>query len=681
MGAHLGPRPLGNTPYVPTPPFPRDPFFNAVSLLLHGDGTNGAQNNTFIDSSTNNFTVTRNGNTTQGTFTPFSQAAGAWSNYFDGTGDYLTTPANAVFNFGTGDWTIECWFYLTGDAALSSANARHAALFSVSSNIDNIGMVIAVDGNTTTTGVGIGCYKNLNTTVDAAKTITLNKFTWYHVAVTKSSSSIRTFINGTQIGSPTSDSTAWGASNLLVHVGRMNSSSGWNYDFPGHISNLRVVKGTAVYTADFTPSTTSLTAITNTSFLTCQSNNFKDHSSNNFALTVSGTPSVQPFSPFAPTAAYSTSVNGGSMYFDGAGDYLRTPSTALFGSGDYTVEAWVYFNTLPTSFTGILNGQSGGSLSFYYDGGTYATNYLIVSNRSSNQIQYLWIPKLKSWHHIAVSRSGTSVKMFIDGTQVATVTNSTDYSTSAIYDIGFDSGVGGTPFNGYISNLRAVNGTAVYTTAFTPPTAPLTAITNTSLLLSGTNAGIFDSAGDNNLETVGNAQVSTSVTKFGTGSMKFDGTGDYLQIPDSVNLQLITGNFTIECWVYLNTIGLVQSFVSKGTSTTGFRLGLNTSGQVVFGYESTSFVSTGTLDVSTWYFIAAVREGTGTNQTKIYINGINDGTGTVATNLNQTNIMYVGASRTGDSVLNGYIDDLRITKGVARYTANFTPPTAAFLDQ
>ena len=68
-------------------------------MLLHGDGTNGAQNNSFTDGSTNNFTVTRNGNTTQGTFSPF---APGWSNFFDGNGDYLTAPANSAFNL-TGD--------------------------------------------------------------------------------------------------------------------------------------------------------------------------------------------------------------------------------------------------------------------------------------------------------------------------------------------------------------------------------------------------------------------------------------------------------------------------------------------------------------------------------------------------------------------------------------------------
>ena len=75
-------------PYLQNNVWGQDPFFEQTVLLLHGDGTNGAQNNTFLDSSSNNFTITRNGNTTQGTFTPFSLAAGEWSNFFYGNGDY-----------------------------------------------------------------------------------------------------------------------------------------------------------------------------------------------------------------------------------------------------------------------------------------------------------------------------------------------------------------------------------------------------------------------------------------------------------------------------------------------------------------------------------------------------------------------------------------------------------------
>ena len=67
---------------------PSDPYFYDVTMLLTGDGTNGAQNNTFLDSSSNAFSITRNGNTTQGSFSPYGSL---WSNYFNGaTPDYLT---------------------------------------------------------------------------------------------------------------------------------------------------------------------------------------------------------------------------------------------------------------------------------------------------------------------------------------------------------------------------------------------------------------------------------------------------------------------------------------------------------------------------------------------------------------------------------------------------------------
>ena len=106
FSADLGVNQVASTPPATNPPF------NLVSLLLHGDGTNGAQNNTFVDSSTNNFTITRTGNVAQGTFSPFSLADGQWSNYFDGTSAYETVATNSVFTYGTNDFTIECWFYL-----------------------------------------------------------------------------------------------------------------------------------------------------------------------------------------------------------------------------------------------------------------------------------------------------------------------------------------------------------------------------------------------------------------------------------------------------------------------------------------------------------------------------------------------------------------------------------------
>ena len=639
-----------------TNPIASDANFKQVSLLLHGDGTNGAQNNTFLDSSTNNFTVTRNGNTTQGTNTPFSQAAGYWSNNFNGS-SYFATPSTLT---ASGDFTWECWAYRT--AAIST--------FQIISSFG--GSTTWLGWNSSATLFYIG---DNTAAVNSVISVPDTTNQWTHIAVVKSGSTMTLYWNGVSKGSGTSTGTF-----SFNNIGTYNAGS---FIFGGYLSNVRFVNGTAVYTANFTPSTTPLTAITNTSLLTCQSNYFKDNSSNNFTLTATGTPSVQPFSPFAPTAAYSTSVNGGSEYFDGTGDYLTVATNAAFtyGVSDFTMECWVYLTTTGAIQYIIDQRNSGTANAVIPAIYVSASNVLTYFVSNAAQITGTTALKANAWYHVAVSRSTLSTKMFLNGVQEgSTYTDTNNYAASRVV-VASNAATAGNYLTGYTSDVRLVNGTAVYTTTFTPPTAPLTAITNTSLLLSGTNAGIYDNAIKNDLETVGNAQVSTSVTKFGTGSMSFDGTGDWLTSPNTPNLQLGTGNFTIEGWVYLNAVGAARGFVSKGTSTTGWSVSANSSNQVVFSYASSSITSTGTLSVSTWYFVTVVRSGTGTNLTKIYIDGTNDGTGTVATDFNQTSIMYVGADRVAGSALNGYIDDLRITKGIARYTANFTPPTAAFPNQ
>jgi hypothetical protein len=93
---------------------------------------------------------------------------------------------------------------------------------------------------------------------------------------------------------------------------------------------------------------------------------------------------------------------------------------------------------------------------------------------------------------------------------------------------------------------------------------------------------------------------------------------------------------------------------------------LNLSNQLVFTYGTSTITSSGTITLATWAYIAVVREGTGANQTKIYISGTLSGTGTVSTDFTQTNNVYVGADRTAGNAFNGYISNLRITRGVTR---------------
>ena len=508
-------------------------------------------------------------------------------------------------------------------------------------------------------------FTDTSTSITGTTSIAAN--TWTYVAVVRAGTSANQttlYVNGTSDGTGTSATNFNQTSNMLVGADRSTTNFA-----NGYISNLRLSNTNR--TISSTP-TTALTADSNTIFLSLNLNRFQytDSTAAYTNISVTGTPSVVAFSPFNPTASWSAATYGGSGYFDGSGDYLTAASNAAFSfPGDFTIEFWIYTGVNGTQ--GIIATGNGSTVqpycylnglvpTFLYNGVNVATGPSITLN---------------VWNHIAYTRSGSSIKVFTNGVAGSTASPYTDsFTNNGIWVSG--NNVGTQLYTGYISNVRIVKGTAVYTSNFTPPTAPLTAITNTSLLLNFTNAGIYDATSKNDLETVGNAQISTTQSKWGGSSISFDGTGDWLLIPDQQPQRIGTGNFTIEMWVYRNSSG-TYGLAGKGTGTTGWLVSLNSSNQVVFTYGSSTITSSGTVSATTWTHIAVVREGTSTNQTKIYISGTNDGTGTVSTDFNQTNSMYIGADRTGGSAANAYVQDVRITN-YARYTANFTPPTAAF---
>jgi hypothetical protein len=655
---------------------PNDPNFKNVTLLLHGDGSNGAQNNTFLDSSTNNFTITRNGNTTQGSFSPYGSN---WSNYFDGSGDYLTVASNAAFGMGTGDFTIELWVNPI------AFNASGSVLVDMRSGTEP-----SVRPDLEYTSSGVLNYRVNGSVVISGGTLAIG--TWSHVAIARSGTTTKLFLNGVQVGSSYSDSNNYGAS-AACRIGA-DDDGGPNAYVNGYMSNVRVVKGTAVYTSNFTPSTTPLTAIANTSLLTCQSNRFRDASTNNFTITRNGDVKVTNFAPFAPSAEYGTTTNGGSAYFDGTGDYLTTTYTTSnfdwYSSGvDFTIEYWFYANSLTgisylesgTSHSTVIGNRdatsttdywsfgptSAGTVTFYYyNGGSVA----VISSATFNA---------GSWNHVAMTKTSSGITVFVNGVAGTTtaISGIPQSSTGVPLTIGQGNN---SSYNGYVSNLRIVRGTAIYSGNFTPPTSPVTAVTNTKLLLNATNGAIFDNSMKNDLETVGNAQISTSVKKFGTGSMALDGSGDYLLAPDNSELDFGTGNFTIEMWMYAQNLASIPMLFHKGSSGSNGWFCQTNASTLYFGQLDSARYSTWSVSLSnnTWYHIALTRIGSSLN---VFINGVSQTAQTVS-GADQSNDnaspLYIGVIAGGTYALQGYLDEYRITKGVARYTANFTPPTAAF---
>jgi hypothetical protein len=238
--------------------------------------------------------------------------------------------------------------------------------------------------------------------------------------------------------------------------------------------------------------------------------------------------------------------------------------------------------------------------------------------------------------------------------------------------------------NGYISNFRVVNGTAVYTSAFTPSTTPLQPIANTVLLLTGENSGIYDATLQNNIRTDGDTKVRTNITKYGTGSMFFDGTTDYAVVPTTTNFGYGTGDFTIEFWMYLRTTADDISIISNLTSVSSVNphIYFTRVGRVLV-YQTdnaTKISSSAALNASTWYHVALCRSS---GSTKMFIDGTQVGsTYTDSNNYGTSAPLAIGTywssgTPVTTNTFNGYLDDIRITKGYARYTANFTPPNSA----
>lgn len=209
-----------------------DRYFSNVSLLLHGDGTNGSTN--IVDSSPTPKTVTAVGNAQISTAQ--SKFGGA-SIAFDGNGDYLTAAANTGYDFGTGDFTTEMWIYPTSwatDKFLVSSTVAGGFFFG-----------LRIGGTTNGLGIGrVGAAWDLETGVFPA----LNQ--WSHVVFFRNGGSIGIYLNGVLAGSASnSNSYSIGSSN--IEIGRLDAFR-W---YGGYMDDIRITNGVARYTSNFTPPT------------------------------------------------------------------------------------------------------------------------------------------------------------------------------------------------------------------------------------------------------------------------------------------------------------------------------------------------------------------------------------------------------------------------------------------
>jgi len=659
-----------------------DPDFNLVTHLYQFDGSNGAQNNTFtgIGPSGASQAWTRNNTPSQGTFSPFSSEEGKWSIEFDGS-VYCSSATSDDFEFGTGDYTIEAWVWkdTTGQQHVYDGrwpdNSERILLYVNSSDK----LAANIDGSDKGA---------------ATSDFPLNQ--WVHIALTRSGTTGYLFQNGSQVATWTGDSVDIEKPPYSIFIGR--DSYGANYYWKGFMSNIRVLKGTAAYTgSSYSVPTSPLTAITNTKLLTARMNRFIDSSASAHVMTNNGI-AVTPFSPFAPSAEYDAAVNGGSGSFTRSNqDYINaTSSNHAIGTSDFTIECWCYLTDGANSGGNGLfsqpSGYGGPALGQWNNTGWQIYHANTETNISDSGFrQYEWI-------HVAYVRASNVVNVYQNGVKITSdISDSTNY-TNTTFHIGYYY-TSVYAWDGYISNFK-MSLNAIYTSNFTPPTALLTptsggsSAASTKILIDFTNAAMFDQTGKTNIETVGNAQLNTSIKKFGTASAKFDESGDYLitrHVP-----YLYGGDFTIEGFVYFNSSptdgqGLFVYDSQSLGNRAGYGPALGTYAHAPYDgkwhsyYGTQASAGTGTQgnseatpSATTWIHFAYVRTS---GVIKIFIDGSQIGSDIAWTNSYVANdVLTIGGYYSTSYLLNGYIDSYRVTRK-ARYTSNFTAPTEAFLNR
>jgi hypothetical protein len=321
-------------------------------------------------------------------------------------------------------------------------------------------------------------------------TFSLN--TWYHIAcVSTGSGNIQFYINGVSI-SLTSGTTVTFAEQTGIYVGRNGTNASNLGYFPGYITNLRIVNGTAVYTSNFTPPISPLLPVANTKLLldvVDSTNYITDSSPNNFTLTPVGSPTFVSNDPFLSGMKMNSnstvqignlieSIGCGSISFDGSTQELDISSiSTITGTGTFTIETWVY--PLDYSDETIGSGSSDVNLQILRlneNGSGGAPAGISVYDNGTQVFQNVGTgtyPVANKWTHLAWVKTGTTNTLYINGISSATYTGNVPNFTPNIIGVFYYLGSANAYwFKGYITNYRIVNGTAVYTSNFTPPSRP-----------------------------------------------------------------------------------------------------------------------------------------------------------------------------------------------------------------
>ncbi len=525
---------------------------------------------------------------------------------FDGSGDYLSIANSGNdFKFGTADFTIEMWI--------------NPNTVNTSSQTDGLANIVDFDA---TVGFGSNAWFAIhqgNSTIvlaySGANRITSTSFltsnTWFHIALVRYNGTFTIYANGVSVGSLTETKDFSDALSRSLFIGKQILSSN-ERNFNGHISNLRIIKGRALYTSNFTPPIRELEVIPNTVLLCCQSKTRANEEKTGKTITVNGNAVANELTPGLLTnivKSGGSSAITGSVEFDGTGDYLTTPSTSDFsyGTGDFTWEMWLYSADIDVNRYVLDHGSNGGVIAIgsgigsgsrYFNSSTGVSSVLFTTGFGSINAN--------SWYHFAVVRSNGTTSLYKNGILISSASDTHNYGSQAI-TIGSYGSPDPTQYywKGFISNLRVIKGRALYTSNFIPPTRKLTRVPGTVLLCCNNSTSVTSEATGKTITANGNPTARKFVPQVGSdGSVEFKGptkinTPNYFYLPTGPTEQRgrgrgilaggNTGSTTNKIdYISIQSSGTSQDFGDLNTIVSGPGGGVSSSTRGIIGGGITS---------------------------------------------------------------------------------------------
>jgi hypothetical protein len=393
-----------------------------------------------------------------------------------GNDNALKIAANSDFDLTSNDFTMECWVYMN-----SVESFQTLLLYTVDSTEDDTSFQFDI----TSTQLRFVAYVS-NSSVVKGSNFSFAPGTWYHVAATRTNDLIRLFVDGDLIGTHPFASTIDTEASAELNIGYRNNNGTMDREVFGHLTNVRIINGKALYTANFKPSMRELEVTPETVLLACQSKTDASHEKTGKTITVLGDAVASELTPGIltpiPKAGAGSAITG-SVEFTSTTDalVLSAGEDFAYGTGDFTIEAWIQPQGTPSGETKAIFTQT-----------QSGNDYIVFKVDSDKAIKATFgsttvsggTVEVGSWHHVAVTRASNTVKIFVNGVASAGTTVSTDFSdTTRNPTIGqYTHTYGNIEYYGFISNLRVVKGTALYTDSFTPPTRELKKVPGTVLL-------------------------------------------------------------------------------------------------------------------------------------------------------------------------------------------------------